>query len=210
MGIIIPIMSITTYDKQLSSFLFNKTRRGLLSLLYGHPDETFYVNQILQSLGSGSGAVQRELKLMTEAGVVLRTRAGNMVYYQANKKSPIFDELRNIVRKTFGMTDVIRELLLPVTDKIRVAFIFGSVATGTEERASDIDMMVIGEIDFGEVVSAISDAEKTLRREINPVVYPVAEFRRKIREYHHFLKTVLEGEKIFLIGDEIELDRLAK
>ena len=205
-----PVMGMTKYDSRLSSVLFNKTRRGLLALLYGRTDEAFYVNQIMQLLGSGSGAVQRELRLMTESGIVLRTRTGNMVYYQANNKCPIFNELKNIVRKTFGVADVIKESLETSADKIRVAFIFGSVAGSTDNRASDIDIMVIGDITFDEMSSAVSHAEETIRREINPVVYPVAEFRRKIKDNQHFLKTVLEDEKIFIIGDDGELAKLVK
>ena len=205
-----PVMGMTKYDSRLSSVLFNKTRRGLLALLYGRTDESFYVNQIMQSLGSGSGAVQRELRLMTESGIVLRTRTGNMVYYQANAKCPIFNELKNIVRKTFGVADIIRESLATASDKIRVAFIFGSVAGSTDNRASDIDIMIIGDITFDEVSSAVSQAEETIQREINPVVYPVAEFRRKIKDNQHFLKTVLEDEKIFIIGDDGELTKLVK
>jgi predicted nucleotidyltransferase len=210
LGIIMPVMGMTKYDSRLSSVLFNKTRRGLLALLYGRTDESFYVNQIMQSLGSGSGAVQRELRLMTESGIVLRTRTGNMVYYQANAKCPIFNELKNIVRKTFGVADIIRESLATAADKIRVAFIFGSVAGSTDNRASDIDIMIIGDITFDEVSSAVSQAEETIQREINPVVYPVAEFRRKIKDNQHFLKTVLEDEKIFIIGDDGELTKLVK
>jgi len=209
-GIIIPEMGMTQYEKQLSSYLFNKTRRGLLALLFGHPDESFYVNQIVQLLGSGSGAVQRELKMMTDAGLAVRERRGNLVYYRANSHSPVYDELKNIVRKTFGIADVIRESLTPISKNIKVAFIFGSVARSEDDRASDIDIMVIGEVAFGAVSSCVSPAEKSIQREINPVVYPVAEFKQKVKADHHFVKSVLEDEKIFLIGDEDELGRLAE
>jgi predicted nucleotidyltransferase len=114
------------------------------------------------------------------------------------------------VRKTFGVADVIRQSLSSKADKIRAAFIFGSVARITDNKASDIDIMVIGGISFAEVSSSISQAEKSIQREINPVVYPVAEFKQKLKEGHHFLMTVLESEKIFLIGDEGELKRLAE
>ncbi len=182
----------------------------MLALLFGRPDESFYVNQIVQRLGSGSGAVQRELKMMAEAGIVVREKKGNLVYYRANSSSPIFEELKNIVRKTFGVADVIRESLAPVSKRIRVAFVFGSVARSMDDRASDIDIMVIGGVSFADVSSSISQAEKLIQREINPVVYPPAEFKQKVKEDHHFVKTVLEGEKIFLIGDEGELNRLAE
>ena len=156
MGIIMPNMGITDYENSLSSYLFNKTRRGLLALLFCRTDESFYVNQIVQRLGSGSGAVQRELKMMTEAGIVVREKKGNLVYYRANSGSPIFNELKGIVRKTFGVADVIRDSLAPISKNICVAFIFGSVARSADDRASDIDVMVIGEVSFAAVSSAIS------------------------------------------------------
>src|SRR4030042_3782376 len=140
LGIIMLIMGITMFYKKLSIFLFSKTRRGLLALLYGRPDETFYINQLMQATGSGSGAVQRELKLMTEAGVLKGTQSGNLVYYQASAQCPIFDELKSIVRKTFGTADVIGQALGPVKDKIQLAFIFGSVARSPDDRKSDIDV----------------------------------------------------------------------
>jgi predicted nucleotidyltransferase len=201
-------MGIEIFDKKLTTFLFSKTRRGLLALLYGHPDEPFYVNQLMQITGSGSGAIQRELKLMTEAGIFKRTQSGNLVYYQANSKCPIFEELKSIVTKTFGVADIIRQSLEPAADKIQLAFIFGSIARGTDDRKSDIDVMLIGRISFGDIVSLLSPAEEKLKRELNAVVYPIAEFKKKVKEDHYFVKTVLEGDKIFLIGDENELSRL--
>lgn len=179
-------------------------------MLYGRVDSSFYTKQILDAVKIGRGTVQRELKNLTDRGIISREVQGRQVYYRANERCPIFNELKNIVRKTFGVADVIRQSLGPVADKIRVAFIFGSIAAGTETGTSDIDVMVIGEITFDEVVSSISQAEETIQREINSVVYPMAEFRQKTHSNHHFLKTVLEGDKIFLIGDEGELARLVK
>ncbi len=112
-------MSIISTGDKLTTFLFNKTRRGLLALLYGRPDETFYINQLMQATGSGSGAVQRELKNLTEAGVLVRTQSGNLVYYQANPQCPIFNELKSIIRKTFGVADIIRQVLEPIRKKFK-------------------------------------------------------------------------------------------
>ena len=117
-------MGMAGYEQRLSSYLFNKTSRGLLALLYGRPDESFYVSQIVQLLGSGSGAVQRELKMMAEAGIIVREEKGNLVYYHANSDSPIFSELKNIVRKTFGVADIIRESLIPDFEEHRGSFYF--------------------------------------------------------------------------------------
>ncbi len=197
-------------DNLLCNGLFGKTRQAVLALLYGRADSSFYTKQILDAVKIGRGTVQRELKNLTDTGIIIREVQGRQVYYRANAQCPIFNELMSIVRKTFGIADVIRQSLATVADKIRAAFIFGSIASGTEDKASDIDVMVVGDISFGDIVSLLSSAEEKLRREINSVVYPVAEFKKKVKDDHHFVKTVLEGEKIFLIGDEGELRRLVK
>jgi predicted nucleotidyltransferase len=190
--------------------LFGKTRQAVLALLYGRADSSFYTKQILDAVKIGRGTVQRELKNLTDTGIIIREVQGRQVYYRANARCPIFDELKSIVRKTFGVADVIRQSLATNADKIRVAFIFGSVAKSTDDRRSDIDLMVVGKISFGDVVSLLTPAEQKLAREVNLVVYPIAEFKKKVKEDHHFVKTVLEDEKIFVIGDEDELRKLAE
>ena len=194
----------------LRSGLFGKTRQAVLALLYGQADKSFYTKQILDGVKIGRGTVQRELKNLTDAGIINREVQGRQVYYRANDRCPIYDELKSIVRKTFGVADVIRQSLASSARKIRVAFIFGSVARSADDRRSDIDLMVVGRISFGDVVSLLGPAEKKLAREINPVVYPIAEFQKKVKDDHYFVKTVLEDEKIFVIGDEDELRRLAE
>ena len=196
-------------DNLLCSGLFGKTRQSVLALLYGRADSSFYTKQILDAVKIGRGTVQRELKNLTDTGIITRKVEGRQVYYRANEKCPIFNELKSIVRKTFGVADVIRQSLSTVADKVRVAFIFGSIARSADDRKSDIDVIVVGAISFGNIVNLLSTAEEKLGREVNAVVYPISEFKQKVREDHHFVKTVLEGEKIFLIGDEGELRRLA-
>ena len=196
-------------ENLLCSGLFGKTRQAVLALLYGRADSSFYTKQVLDAVKIGRGTVQRELKNLTDTSIITREVQGRQVYYRANAQCPIFNELKSIVRKTFGVADVIRQSLETVADKIQIAFVFGSVARSADDRKSDIDVMVVGRISFGDVVSLLSPAEEKLGREVNPVVYPVAEFKQKMKEDHYFVKTVLEGEKIFLIGDEHELGRLA-
>jgi predicted nucleotidyltransferase len=197
-------------DNLLCSGLFGKTRQAVLALLYGREDSSFYTKQILDAVKSGRGTVQRELKNLTDNGIITRKVEGRQVYYRANAQCPIFNELKSIVRKTFGVADVIRQALAIMEDKIRVAFIFGSIASSANDRRSDIDVMIVGAISFGDTVDLLSAAEEKLGREVNVVVYPISEFKQKVREDHYFVKTVLDGEKIFLIGDEHELARLAE
>jgi len=197
-------------ENLLCSGLFGKTRQAVLALLYGRADSSFYTKQVLDAVKIGRGTVQRELKNLTDTGIIIREVQGRQVYYRANEKCPIFNELKSIVRKTFGVADVLRQSLIPEADKVQVAFIFGSVARSADDRRSDIDLMVVGKITFGDVVSLLKPAEEKVGREVNPVVYPVAEFKKKVKEDHHFVKTVLEDEKIFVIGDEGELRKLAE
>ena len=203
-------MSTFSESDHLSVTLFGKTRRGVLSLLYGHVDEAFYLRQIARVAGVGLGAVQREVKQLHHAGIVQRMVRGHQVYYQANRNCPVFEELKGLILKTAGAVTVIQSALAPLSDRIRIAFIHGSMARGEEEKGSDVDVLVVGEVTFSEVVSAIHEAQAILNREINPTVYPPGEFQSKLAAGHHFLRTVVRGSLIFVIGDKRELEGLAK
>lgn len=194
---------------RLSGILFGRSRGAILALLFGHADETYYLRQIVRASGYGLGPVQRELKLLTEAGIIKRSLRGRQVYFQANPDSAIFPELRSLIAKTAGIGDTLRKALSPLARHIRVAFIYGSMARGEETRSSDIDLLIIGDISSTDVVVSIQSAQLTLGREVNPTVYSKAEFSAKEREKSHFLTSVLNGPKIYLIGDEDELKRLA-
>lgn len=210
LGTIVPKMDTFLQNDNLSGTLFGKTRRAVLSLLYSHTDESFYLREIARAAGVGLGAVQRELARLSDAGIIRRTVRGNQVYYRANPECPIFAELQSLVVKTAGVGDVLRAALTSLATRIQVALIYGSFARGKERRGSDVDLLVVGDVTFAEVVSALGEAQETLGREINPTVYPPAEFRSKLGEGHHFLTSVSKEPRIFLIGDEHELERLAK
>ena len=199
----------TKEASSVADLLFGQTRRAVLGLLYGHADEAFYLRQIARTIGASVGAVQREVRQLSDADLISRSTRGNQVIYRANPKSPIFSELKSLILKTAGVHDVIHETLLPLGDGVRLAFVYGSIARQQENAGSDVDLMVIGEASFGEIVSRLQPAQKTLGREINPTVYAPGEFRRKVRRGNHFLSTVLESKKLFVIGDERELARMA-
>lgn len=194
----------------LSATLFGRTRRAVLSILYGHPEESFYLRQLARLAGAGIGSIQRELKQLTDAGIIRRLQIGRQVFFQANSGCPIYGELKSLVVKTVGVGDVIRSALLPLAEKIRVAFIFGSIALGQSREDSDVDVMIVGEASFAQIVEALSPAQQTLAREINPSVYPPDELKAKMQKRNHFLKSVLDTPKIYLIGDNNELAKLAQ
>ena len=192
-------------NDHLTETLLGKTRRAVLSLLYSHADETYYLRQLARLVGGGMGAVQRELKALTDAGIIKRIEKGKQAYYQANPQCAIFPELKSLIMKTAGMGDTLRVALSPLAERVQVAFIYGSIARGDESKGSDVDICIVGEVTCAEVVEALSPVQQTLNREINPTVYPVDEFRVKQKAGHHFIKSVLEGNKLFLIGDEHDL-----
>jgi len=192
----------------LGSALFASTRRAVLGLLFTHADEAFYLRELARRAGGGLGAVDRELKRLASAGIVTRRARGRQVYYQANLRSPVFAELRSLMVKTAGLCDVLRTALAPLAGRIRVAFVYGSFAREAQDGASDVDVMIVGDATFAEVVAALSKAQETLGREINLTVYPAAEFRSKLAS-SHFLRTVLKAQKTFLIGDRRELRDVA-
>ena len=189
----------------ISAALFGKTRRAVLGLLFLHADRSYYVREIVRAADVGQGSVQRELRNLTAAGIIDREERGKQVHYRANRQSPVFEELRSLMVKTTGLADVLREALYPLADTIRVAFVYGSMATGEMDARSDVDLMVVGDVGFGAVVTALQEAQQKLSREVNPTVYPPAEFRQKLRANHHFLTRVTVGPKVFLIGDERDL-----
>lgn len=188
-----------------ASVLFGRTRRRVLGWLLGHADEAYYLRQIARTTGTAVGAVQRELEQLTAAGLLRRTVQGRQVYFQANREAPIFPELQELFAKTAGLTDVLREALTPLGKRVLIAFVFGSGARGELRAASDIDLLVVGDAPFQDVVAALAKAQERLGRDINPTVYPLNEFRTKLRAKHHFVTAVLSEPRMFIIGGDDEL-----
>ena len=182
-----------------STLLFGEDHRRLLGLLLMRPDQDFHVREISRLTGVDAGNAQRALKRMELAGLLKSSRTGNQVRYKANRASPIFPELQGIIRKTVGLADVLREALEPLSARIELAFVFGSVARGEEGPASDIDLMVVGDVGFDEVVVALHPLHERLGREINPIVMKRPEFRRRLKE-GSFVARVMSGEKLLLLG----------
>ncbi len=193
----------------LASLLFGAYRRDVLALLLLHPELSLHVREIARLTGKVPGTLLRELNLLAEAGLLVKKPVGNQVHFQANPASPVYEELRGILKKTAGIADVLREALEPLADRVRVAFIYGSVARGDERAGSDLDLMVIGELKFANLIGALAPLRAVLRREVNPSLYPPKEFRAKLAAAEPFLKRVLADKKIFLIGGEDELGELA-
>jgi len=194
-------------SQNLASLLFGSYRRAALTLLLLRPEDSLHVREIARATGKPAGTLVRELNALAGAGVLARKRIGNQVHFQANPACPIYEDLRNILKKTVGVADVLREALKPLAPRIRAAFVYGSIARGDERAGSDVDLMVIGEVKFAEVIAALAPAQETLRREVNASVYPALEFRRKTAAREPFLKRVLADRRIFVLGGEDDLGK---
>jgi predicted nucleotidyltransferase len=190
--------------------LFGTVRRRVLGLLFREYERDFYQREVVEAVGCGSGAVQRELKQLANAGLITREKRGRMVFYQANQEAAVFEELRGLVMKTSGLADIIREALEPDAERIEVAFIYGSMAEGTDDAHSDVDVMVIGDLTLWDRAGSFIDTQMQLNREINPVYWSSERLRRKLSEGEHFARAVMRGAKVFLMGDENELRRLSE
>jgi predicted nucleotidyltransferase len=189
----------------ISTALFGKIRQAVLSLLLLNPERRFYLSQIIDHVGAGHGAVQRELKSLADAGLILREKNGHQVYYQCNKKSPVFKELKSLIVKTSGIADVIKSAIEPFEKSIDLAFIYGSFAKGTEAGHSDVDLIAVGAIDSLEFHKAISQCEEILGRTVNYSIMDIVEFNKRRREKNGFLDRVLSGPIILLSGDLDEI-----
>jgi predicted nucleotidyltransferase len=194
--------------QSLPSLLFPEYRRRVLGLLLLRPDEALHGREIARRTGLAAGTITRELTRLAEVGLLKREKRGNQQLYSADTAGPIFAELASILRKTSGMADVLIEALAPLAPKLRLAFVFGSVALGRETAGSDIDLMLIGDASFREVVELLFPVQATLGREVNPKVYSAIEFSAKA-PVDPFLANVLAKRKIYLIGNAHDLEELA-
>jgi DNA-binding MarR family transcriptional regulator len=197
-----------TRAKTLGDLLFGQTRGRVLALLYGIPDQTFFVRQIARQIGTSVGSVQRELETLSQFGLIDRSTLGRQVFYQANRNHPVFAELHSLVAKTSGIFHLLRSALAPLAKQISFALVYGSMARGDENAGSDVDLMVIGDVTLDEILAHLTPAERDLGRPINPTVYSLKEFKSKLHRGNHFLNSVTRGKKVFLIGEEDELRKM--
>lgn len=186
----------------LGDALFSKTQQKLLALLFGKPDQSFFTNEIMRSAQVGRGSVVRELERMLAAGLITLAHQGNQNHYQANPACPIFNELIALVRKTFGIADVIKAALRSLNAQITASFIYGSVAKGEAKAESDVDLMLIGEgLAYAQVMECLASAEQMLGRTINPTIYTAQDFSAKLTAKNSFLVRVLEQPRIHILGE---------
>jgi predicted nucleotidyltransferase len=190
----------------LAGALFTTTQQRVLGALYGQPQRSFTVSELIASTSAGSGAVQRELAKLVASGLLTMQPVGNQKRYQANPAAPIHDELVGIVQKTVGLAEPLRVVLQPLASKITAAFVFGSVAKRSDTATSDIDVMILsGKLGYADTLTALADVEEKLGRKINPIIFSRAELAKRVKSDNAFVKRVMDQPKIWLIGGEADL-----
>jgi len=201
-------MGTNRLPSNLSGALFSRVQSRVLGIIFGQPDQEFQLTEIISKAGSGRGAVQRELEKLTEVGIVAKAAYGNRKLYHANRESPVFNELHQLVLKTVGVVDPLREALTPYRQFITSAFVYGAIAKGKDTARSDIDVMIIGGLVYSEVFAALQQAEKHLARPVNPNLMTTSDWGRKVKARSSFVTEILDQPKLFVFGNEDELRSL--
>jgi uncharacterized protein len=199
---------MSTNTESLGDLIFGQTRGRVLALLYGHPDESYFVRQISRHVGTSVGSVQRELENLHRFGLIVRSMSGRQVYYKANRNHPVFAEMHSLITKTVGAFQLLRSALTSLGKRVSLAFVYGSMARREENAGSDVDLMILGDVTLDEVLMALAPVERQIGRPLNPTVYSTDEFKSKLIGGNHFLKSVMRGEKVILIGDPDELGEM--
>lgn len=189
--------------------LFPKTRQGILAAMFVRPQKSWYVAELARRMGVPSSSLQRELQELTDAGILKSHRQGRMAYFQPNTDSPLYPDLRGLLLKTAGLVDVLREALEPLAGQVRLAFVYGSMASGEERSDSDVDLMVVGDVSPAALAVPLRGARESLGREVNSTVYSQAEFVRKRKERDSFLARVMAKPRLLVVGSEHDLGETA-
>ncbi len=188
-----------------AAFLLGQTRSSVLGALLLHPESSLHVRELARLTGASPGSLHRDLRAMADLGLLLRQEVGRQVHYKANRASPIFEELAGLLRKTAGLVDLLREALAPLADKIEFAFVYGSMARGEEHATSDVDVMIVGDIEFPDAMLALWPLDARLRRELNPTIYTRSDLLARVAKENTFASRVLAGPKLWLYGGEQDL-----
>jgi len=190
----------------LSSALFSKVQQRVLALIFSHPERSFYTSEIVRKVGSGVGAVERELSKLERSGLVLIERVGNQKHYRANQAAPIFEDLRGLVEKTVGLIEPIKKSFEPYANAIKGAFVYGSVAKGADTAYSDVDLIVIGDnLNYSDLYTAAQNVESKLRRKVHPLFLSSDGWQRKTSVKGSVFSKIRHSPKIFIIGSEKDL-----
>lgn len=193
----------------IAQALFSPAQQKLLALLFVRVNEGFHLNEIMRLTGLGSASAQRELRRLHDAGLITSERIGNVRRFWPNKESLVYPELSGLVQKTFGLVGILHSTLAPMARQLQIAFVYGVNARGHDVAGSNIELLLIGDdTNYGDLLTRLTPGERMLKRKINPNLYSVADYQRRVREQQPFLMQVLQQPKIFVIGDDLVLKNI--
>jgi DNA-binding transcriptional ArsR family regulator len=181
------------------------SRQKVLSRTHLQPERWWYLHELARSLNLRPSSIQRDAAILVAAGILIRRKDGNRVYFKADPVCPIFPEIRDLLIKTVALVDILRNALKPFAPRMPIAFVYGSMASSEERSSSDVDLMIIGSLRLADVAAALRELEPQVGRSINPTVYSPTEFAKKLKTSNNFLKTVLAGKELFIFGNEDDL-----
>jgi DNA-binding transcriptional ArsR family regulator len=190
--------------------LMSRTRQRLLAALLMRPERSWYLAELARHLGLRPSSLQRDLNSLVSAGILTRRQQGRMVYFQADRDSPIYQELRSLLLKTVGLVDVLRAALRPLENRIVCSFVYGSIAGGEAASLSDVDLLIIGDVSLSEIAAPVRRAWDALGREVSPKLYHPAEFAKRLAGGDHFLRRIVKKPKLFVIGTSDDLEQAAR
>ncbi|MFL9999159.1 transcriptional regulator [Paraburkholderia sediminicola] len=192
---------------QIGDALFSSAQQPILARIFGEPDRWFHVKELIRLTGLGSATVQRELARLEKGGLVETRRIANLKQVRAFASCPVYNEVRQIVLKTFGFAEILHDALTPLASEIKLAFVYGSVAQNRDHASSDVDLMIISDtLTYGQIMAALQPAERALARPIQVTQYTVKEFLERKQQKHHFIAEVLHHPKLMIIGTEDDID----
>jgi predicted nucleotidyltransferase len=184
--------------------ILSKNKADLLGLFFTNPEKSFYIQEIGRILDKKPGTFQRTLNNLISEGILISEHKGNLRFIKVNKDYPIYNELKNIIFKTVGIQGSIKQILKEIGD-IKIAFIYGSYAKHKENISSDVDLLIVGDVNEGNLIKKLDILEEKLKREINYKLYNFSDFKKEVKEKEPFIEEILKDKKIMLIGDKSDL-----
>jgi predicted nucleotidyltransferase len=198
------VVYLSTRRQKVLTKLFSSTRAELLGLFFNNPDDRFYLWEIARHIGKDAAGIKRELDKLVKIGLLAKEKRGIQKYYFANKSSPIFSEMKGLIFKTTGVQGAMKTSLSRLKG-VKAAFIYGSYAKGSEKEDSSINLMVIGQANITELNDMVMGLEEKLKRDIDYLVFDELEYRKRKDSKDPFIRELLKGKKVFLVGKEDEL-----
>lgn len=195
-------------ESVLEQLFGSKARAAIIERLFVAEPKRMHLRELARACGLSAPNVLRTAKSLSSLGVLLEESDGNQTLFSANRESPFYESLKQMAARA---ADPVPMLAAAFSGKeADVAFVYGSRAAGTARPDSDCDVFVIGGGGLRRITALLASVRERVSVELNPYVLNASEFRRRMNASDHFLGEVMASPKIFLKGDENELETMAR